>query len=42
MGNDEMDDPSERNLFALEALATKLVEKNSTLIDEVCRMCARK
>jgi patatin-like phospholipase/acyl hydrolase len=36
VGNDEMDDPSERNILGLETLAKRLVEERSQEIDEIC------
>ena len=35
-GNDDMDDASRTNLWALKLLATELVQKNDQLVDEMC------
>ncbi|HEX5690911.1 MAG TPA: CBASS cGAMP-activated phospholipase [Roseiflexaceae bacterium] len=36
MGNDDMDDASQTNLFALKALAKREISKNSAEIDRLC------
>lgn len=39
-GNDDMDDASRTNLWALKLLATELIQKNDRLMDEICEVLA--